>query len=276
MKERIQDLPDATYHAHPAIGASTAKLAHTSIRLYRDALDGVFEREDKGHLAVGRIAHMAILEPDRFRQQVVTTGPTNPKTGKEYGRDTNAWKDWEAANPGVIVVDPWIPLAIQRCPSEIRNRLASGASEESWFVRHSGLEMKARPDKVFGPIISDLKTIDRIEDARRAIFRNSYWFSDAWYRMVGKLLTGDRFTYDFIFVEKSPPHRWRIVTLSDQYAAWADRVVDDTVGKILRAMTTGDWEDDGPIHDEVPIPEFLVPQDVHAAADGSINVGDDD
>lgn len=269
-------LPSAHYHAHPGIGASTARLAHKSIRLYKDAVDGLIPSPDRGCLKIGTLVHMAVLEPDRFAAQVVTEGPINTKTGKPYGRDTNAFADWEAENPGKIVVEPFIKTMITRCPDEIRHRLAHGESEESWFAESGGLSMKARPDKLLGSVITDLKTCQDVDDARRDLFRHGYWFSDAWYRMVGKLVTGEVFSYDFVFAEKKAPFRWRIVSLSPQYSAWADKVVDDTIGKILLAMRTGIWDDDAPLHQEAAIPEFLISDDVTADADGSINLGDDE
>jgi len=267
-------LAESEYHANACIGASTAKLAHQSIRLYKDALKGIYKIEDKAHFQVGRLAHMAYLEPERFAAQVVSEGPINSKTGKEYGRDTNAWRDWAAENPGVIVVDPWIHLALDRCPGEIQHRLSAGESEESWFARRGNLSVKARPDKVCGNIISDLKTIDNINRAKSAIYKNGYWFSDAWYRMIGKLL-GKDYCYEFIFVEKTPPHRWRTIDLSPEFSSWADRQVEDTIAKIEHAMATGDWSDSSPVYQQCEIPEWLEDAAITADEDGSINLGEE-
>lgn len=270
----MQNMPAQEYHSHPSVGASTAKLAHKSIRLYKDAIEGILPNRDTSAQKIGTLVHMAVLEPERFAAQVVSEGPINPKTGNQYGRDTKAWAEWEAENPDKIVVDPFIRTMIARCPDEIRHRLAHGESEESWFSQIDRLGVKARPDKVFGCVITDLKTCQDVDLAARDIFRNGYWFSDAWYRMIGKLITGESFTYEFIFCEKNPPFRWRVVSMSPQYAAWADKTVDDTIGKILMAMQTGVWDDDAPLHKEIAIPEFLISEDITADADGSISLED--
>ena len=256
----IHNLPDHEYHAHAALGSTTAKLALRSMRLLRDRIDGIDKVTDKPHFQIGRLAHQMILEPGRFAELVTDKGPINEKTGQPFGRGTKAFAEWQAANPGITVVEPWLYLAFERMPDEVCRLLAGGECESSVFQSFNGLEIKCRPDHLIGAVITDLKTIGDVDDAERHITRMKYWFSHAWYRMVMKLETGKPHSKRFVFVEKSPPFRWRIVNLTADYVMWADDQVDRVVGEIAHAEKTGDWADKGELEVLASMPDFLDDQ----------------
>jgi hypothetical protein len=266
----IHDLPDTAYHARPEIGSTTAKLMLTSPQLFHDRRTGLDVFPDRPAFAIGRAAHAMVLEPDRFDELYTSKGPTNPRTGKPYGRETQAFTDWQEENPGLTVVDPWLYLALERMPQEVCEILSGGASEVSVFqdLPALGYGVKARPDYLRGTEISDLKTIDKIEDCERALHRYSYWFSHAWYRMAMKLETKQEHSMSFIFMEKSAPHRWKIVDLAQEYIVFADRRVDEIMGQIADGIRTGDWCDKSEIRSVAPIPSWLDPDAFTFTDDG--------
>lgn len=254
----IPNMPEADYHAHPSIGSSTAKLFTKSPTLFGDAIRGLYRTPDSPAFQIGRIVHMAVLEPDRFAEQVTSAGPINPKTGSPYGRDTKAWAEWQALNPGIIVVDKWVHLAIDRMPQVVADIYRDGVAESSAFVNFAcGVDAKCRPDWLAGTDITDLKTIDDVDRAEQSISRFKYWLSHAWYRAVMKQMTGKAHSMRFVFVEKKPPYRWRIVTLDAAYVTWADEQVDTLLGDLGQRLKNDDWSDSAEIAIEAPMPAYL-------------------
>lgn len=259
MHEIINNMTDTEYHAAPGISSTTAKLALKSMQLFGDKVRGILPAYDSPAFQVGRLAHMMILEPDRFAEQVVTCGPVNEKTGKQYGRDTKAFHDWQAENPGKTVVDPWLHLALDRMPGQVAELLTGGLAELSVFSDMTcGLRVKCRPDYLIDDQILDLKTCADVDAAEKNIQTYSYWFSHAWYRMT--MLSATKKTHDmrFIFVEKNPPHRWRVVSLSPEYVEYADNRCDELIGKISHAMKIDRFDDEGAIEVEAAIPKWFA------------------
>jgi hypothetical protein len=266
-------MPADAYHAHPAIGSTTAKNALKSLRLLKDTLDGIHRVADRPTFQLGRLCHQMVLEPDQFANCVVSQGPINPKTNAAYGRDTKAWAEWQDANPGLTVVDPWILRMLDRMPPEVQAVLAEpGISEGSAFAHiEDAFGAKCRPDRFTDAgEIYDLKTIDDLDQVDRAITRCSYWFSAGWYRRVMCELTGEKPPFMFIFAEKSAPHRWEIVTLDDDYLAFADAKVEQTIEQICNAYGSGDWSDGRPVRRVSFMPEWI--DTVTVGEDGSVSL----
>jgi hypothetical protein len=257
----IKNQPAEEYHAHPAIGSTTAKLALKSMQLFRDRQTGVYAVEDKAHFQVGRLAHMMLLEPARFAECVTTSGPINERTGAPYGRDTKAYAEWQKANPGLTVVDPWLHTAFLRMPEEVRTVLKGGETEVSAYQEIDGLPVKCRSDHLRGTVITDLKTIKDVDDWPREIRRRAYWFSAAWYRRVMLAETGKPHSFRLIFMEKNAPWRWRIVDLMADYSLYGDAKVERVMSDIRYANKYQDWSDTGDVMQIAELPEFMDESD---------------
>jgi hypothetical protein len=238
------------YHSDPSFGSSTAKLATKSLQLVRDRLDGIDTVPDRPHFQIGSIIHLAVLEPAKFAACVVSDGPINDKTGKPYGRDTQKFSDWQAANPDKMVVEPWIHTLLARMPAEVKEILKTGVAEASIYQTAAcGLPVKCRPDHLVDTAIWHLKTCLDIDRLERDIQKFEYWFADSWYRAVMLLETGKKHQSGFIFAEKKPPFRWRIAKIDADYAMYGDEVVAKTIGRLQVASVSGDWQD----HDEISV-----------------------
>lgn len=252
------DEPAEQYHQSAAIGSSRAKLAVTSLQLFKDAQDGLVRFPDKPCYQIGRLAHMMVLEPDRFASLVVKDGPINPNTGAPYGRNTKAFAEWQADNPTAHVVETWLYTLLGRMPDEVRDIFRDGRPEVSCRLTNElGLHVQCRPDWINGTDVWDLKTIDDIADIDKAVRKYLYWFSQEWYRSVLKSATGQAHGFTFIFAEKKPPHRWRIVPLSEEYCDLSAFYVQDTMERIAEAQRTGDWRDRKSVHYECHKPEWF-------------------
>ncbi len=267
----ITDMSAAEYHHHPAIGSTIAKRALRSMRWARDAIDGIDSTESTSALQLGTLCHMQILEPDRFAAQVTDRGPINQKTGEPYGRQTKAWAEWEAEHPGVIVVPSWMHLMLERMPQEICELFSSeSASEVSAIVDCVGWQAKCRPDLLSLHKLYDLKTIDDIDQIDRAINRYSYWFSAGWYRMVMSQALGCTMPWTWIFAEKRPPHRWRLVDMDETFCDFSDAKAAEVADAITTAFERDDWSDRQPVRKTVVLPEWM--DQVSVDAEGSISL----
>jgi len=265
--------PAHQYHANPATGSTSAKLARKSLRLYRDQLDGLIPREEKPCWQVGTIVHLRTLEPERYALTTRSQGPINAKTGKPYGRDSNAFADWQAANPAIIMVEPFIDAMCARMPAHVRDVLSSGVAEATVRVAYDDrLTVQCRPDWMRGGDDWDLKTIDDVDAWERQVRSFDYWFSAGWYKMVKRLAGLPDGQWRWIFAEKKPPYRWRVVRMSAAYLLRAEEEAERIVALISGAMKSGDWddEDEGEIVAELPM--HLDEQEVTINQEGGFDL----
>jgi hypothetical protein len=247
----IHGQPDTEYHADPHIGSTDAKLWIDSPQLFKDKQDGVVIRKDSRAFQLGRAAHLLFLQPDEFTK-AISTGPINEKTGKPYGPDTSAYSSWATMNPGKIVLGQRdlddLNRMQDRMPAQIKDILRpGGVAESSYYLTLAGVAVKCRPDWIIDGTIYDLKSIGNMADAEKHISKFKYWFSHAWYRMIVKAETGKTMPFRFIFAEKSPPYRWRIIDIDADWIGYADATVDRVLGEIAEAQRTGDYSDRGEV-----------------------------
>jgi hypothetical protein len=269
----ILDQPAAVYHAAPHIGSTTAKLLLTSPRLFADRMAGLDIDDDKPCFQIGRLAHQMVLEPDKFAECVVSEGPINEKTGKPYGRDTQAFARWQIENPNLTYVEPWLHTAIIRMPDEVGYIFKEGLAESSVYQEDSnGVKIKCRPDYLRGGTITDLKTIETVDQCDLEIDRRRYWLSHAWYRRVMQLESGKDHKFQFVFMEKRPPFRWRIRTLSQDYIDHADAEIDNVLETIHLCTQRNDWTDYSDINAETQLPARLANEAFEINADGQISL----
>ena len=249
----------ADYLANPGVGAHLAALMIESARLFRDRQTGMAPNPDRPCFQIGRLVHMAVLEPLRYAATVRSRGPINEKTGKAFGRDTKAWMDWQADNPDVIVPEPWLPLAIERMPAEVRECLRGTRREVSMYAEANGIAVKGRADALADGLIYDLKTIADIGDIDRDIAKHGYWFQAGWYAVVHELACGGIApAFEFIFMETAAPHRWRIVPMDADAMDYATDKARDVMAQIANRTAADDWIDDAPIRRPWLMPEWLL------------------
>lgn len=270
----IYDESHDAYHSNPAIGSTLAKLARKSLRLFYDVHSGLAPREDKGVYQVGRIVHMRVLEPDRYAETTVTRGPINEKTGNEYGRDTKAFAAWQAANPGLMVVESYIDLMCTRMPESVAEVLRDGKPEVTIRTPYSDhLTVQCRPDWLRDGDVWDLKTIDDVDNWERAVRRLDYWFSAGWYQMTMRAEGMTPKAWRWIFAEKTWPYRWRVVRMSQAYLDHAHeeacRIADD----LSVAFEEDEWSDDPESEIVAELPMDLADQgDFTITANGGISL----
>jgi hypothetical protein len=269
----IYDESHTDYHANPAIGSTLAKLARKSLRLFADVHTGLAPAIDRPAFQVGRIIHLRVLEPDRYAATVKTEGPINEKTGKSYGRDTQAFAKWQAENPEIIVVDPFMDTMCERMPDAIKDVFRDGKPEVSIRTEYNDfLTVQARPDWLRGGDIWDLKTIDDVDKWEGAVRRLDYWFSAGWYQMTMRADGLKPGAWRWIFAEKSWPYRWRVVRMSQAYLDHAHEEACKIADALSVAFEEDDWGDDQPDEIVAELPTELTDQEFSITSEGQINL----
>lgn len=255
------DEPFDVYHASGAIGSGAARDFLRSPRLYADRIAGL-RRPESSALVFGVAAHCLLLEPEHFSARVVV------RPDGHDGR-TKAGRAWLAENGGRASVSAAefadLSRMRERMPDEVRV-LFRGCAPEVTIRTHVdvdgvSLPVQARPDVYRSGCIPDLKTVDSIERAEASIYRYGYHIQAAWYRMVALRETGARHDFRLVFVEKQPPHRWRIYDLDAEYRMLGDEAVDRALIGIAARTKSGRWDDDGEVCQVASPPLWAITDD---------------
>lgn len=237
------DEPAHAYHSSGAIGSSLLRDFMRSPALFRDRKDGLRMKETDA-LLFGTATHLALLEPQRYAAQVVIRPEWVDCRTKEG-------KTWKSEQAGKLILSAEEGMHLQamhdRMPAEVRGLFAASRTEVTIRVDLDGLPLQCRFD-LWGDTNGDLKSIDQIENIDRCILKRGYHIQQRIYGRIEKEETGDTKPFKFLFVEKCPPYRWRIVTLDAEYLMMADTAIDAALDGIQERMVSNDWSDPGELH----------------------------
>lgn len=230
---RADELPAEIYHALPALSFSQLKILlddHAPVDWwYRSWLNpkrpGDDEETTKA-LLFGRAMHMLVLEPEVFR----TTYQQEPKhksTSKPYFIGAAPGGDWEVMHRirdnllGVGLAEQILkgckPEVSMHCHMEMPD---PQAPKEKW----RGHPVRCRFDIYKDTYACDLKFVEDVSDSAISnMFARYHYHNQAeWYLRIMKLCTGnDHQNFAFIFCEKSPPYKVRVVQVKEGPLAFA-------------------------------------------------------
>jgi hypothetical protein len=194
-------------------------------------------------MVLGSAAHKLILEGrQEFDRCYAVGAPINPKTGKEYGRDTQAFAKWEeeqrrdkGATLEFITTEQWY-LVSSMADSVMRHEeaqklLRTGVAEKVLRSDFEGVPVQSRLDWFTEidetPVIVDLKTCDDLDffeyDAKKFL----YGIQFAFYQQILFRAMCDAFKTEAaapakvyaIAVEKREPFRCGVFSVSDSVLA---------------------------------------------------------
>ena len=229
--EYLLDIPAEEYHAATKENKYTTSHRLNLFRrcpaLYHKHITGEIVEGDTAAFLMGRAVHVLTIEGEaRFAEDyLVADGPTNPKTGKPYGRETRAFKEWADAQPRPVIGTEDAALMgkladavhAHKAAAEI---LSAGFAEATVRAVWDGEPVQARLDWVDPErgILADLKTCQDVDRFPFDIRDFGYVTQLAFYKRVLELagFAGKALRAYLIAVEKKEPYRVAVVEL---YAA---------------------------------------------------------
>lgn len=232
--------PAAVYHAKATDHLSSHQLAdfRRCPKLYRRKQIGLVQQRDSTAYALGRAAHVLILEGrKRFEAEFAVGGPINPKTGQPFGTQTKAFAEWAASIGKPVLSDADAALLKQMRASVhdhvfARELLRSGVAEGVVRAEYGGVPCQARIDwinPVDGRGIVDLKTCADLDDFERDVHRYGYVHQMAFYRELVVEACGVELEVHLVAIEKREPYRCGVWQLSRRLL---DRAADENLAAI--------------------------------------------
>ncbi len=249
----ILDIPAGEYHEDAREGRYLTSHLLGDFRncpeLYHRKTTGKIKETDSPAYALGRAAHCLILEgPGAFAEQyLISDGPVNPKTGVPYGRQTNAYLQWVAAQDKEIVGVKDYGFIVKLQESVSRHSAAAlllgeGRPEGTVRCQYCGIACQIRMDwynPEFG--IVDLKTCDDIRYFESDFRKYGYAHQMAFYQAVLATVAGGGAPVHMIAVEKREPYRCGVWLLSDEMLDECRRDNEAAIARLRKCLDTDSW-----------------------------------
>lgn len=211
----IYDRPASEYYADPAIGGTALRDALRSpLHFWARHLDPARELKETPAMRLGTLAHLAILEPERWESETIIAPAVDRRT--KAGKET--WAEFIEKSAGKEIVSAEDAATVESIVDAVGSHrgagaLLKGAATEvslDWRDGSTGALCKGRMDAVARhDVIVDIKTC---QDASPKAFERSianfgYHIQAAHYIDGYEAATGVRpRAYVWIAVESSAPH----------------------------------------------------------------------
>lgn len=265
------DMSDAQYQALPALRWSTLKAGLTSPRHLLHALNET--RPDTPALRLGRLYHVALLQPETLRDVVVIVPDEFvTRTGISSGAKARAWlaehttadhvvaSDAELAAISVIADDIY-----EHAPSRSLMNQCPGREVTCIWIEDTvagPVACKARADMIGPDTLADLKTW-----SPRSGLTARAWGSEVWHRayhaQMGFYSRGFRqFGYScrdwsWLVVDKRTPTDLAVWTLDGTGMEVGDAMAREALEVYATATRDGHWPGAQPEAGEVSLPRYV-------------------
>lgn len=246
--------PEEAYHARSKSGEMLsshmlAKFQEMPFK-YSALIHGLCKEPDKAEYEFGRAAHKMILEGrEAFNTEyVVNDGPLNPKTGKTYGRETQAYQKWRAEQAGTVITEAEFS-EIKKMNGSILShpeipQLLTGRGVAEGVVRAEvdGVQCQIRMD-YFDPEVGilDLKTCRDIRFFEYDMRSFGYAFQMAFYRSVLRAASGRNYPVVMIAVDKTEFHVSGYWVIPAAELDVAERINSAAIRRLKECRETGKW-----------------------------------
>jgi hypothetical protein len=217
------------------------------------------DRTDTLSLRIGRAAHVATLEPERFALEYEVW-----RGGKRQGGDWNQFLDSLPPNAAVLSLSEYekawrVREAVMSHPAA-KAYLRDGQAEQTitWTDADTGLACKARIDYLLPGLVIDLKTAKDISERgfSRAAAQYLYHAQAAHYTTSVK---AERMV--FICVENQPPFDVAVRELDDD-GLWAGEcLMKALLLKVKQCQESGEWPGAYPAATPLTMPAWVFPSD---------------
>ena len=243
--------PAEEYHAKSAeyVGSHGLGDFRQCPLLFRKRQLGLIEQVDRPAFLVGRATHVRVLEGrDVYQRQFAVGGPINPKTGKPYGSNTNAYAEWAAVQGKPVLTAEQTQLIESMAVGVAMNDhavdlICNGQAEGVARATYEGVPCQIRLDWFNpAPDIVDLKTCDDLTYFEADARRYGYAYQMAFYRSVLALVTGGELVpAHIIAVEKKEPFRCGVWRVTDDTLAIAKQENEAAIRRWLACRQHDEW-----------------------------------
>lgn len=246
-----ENVSDEIYFAWPAVNNSSLSYAARSLAHYR------FRPPSPATVSqlYGSMVHCGLLQPEKLAERYeVIPDLINKRTGKEFGKNTDAYLNYIMENKEKYQRD-----VVTKSDFATMHRMAQalwandfarehicghGKSEVAvvWIDYESGVLCKAKCDRWNGNgVISDLKTTIDASDFERSIAKYSYHRQAAMYSDGMRAATGKEHAFAIVAVEKEEPFGCRGAFVSRDAIAQGRREYKRLLLGIAEARITDVW-----------------------------------
>jgi exodeoxyribonuclease VIII len=224
------------------------------------------EQKDTPALKLGRLAHLAALQPDLCRETVFVAPDCDRRT--KAGKETyEAFVSGLPLNAEVIDADTAEKIAgIAKAAHGAFAKLGVSKehyiAEQAVFGQMNGVDIKGRPDlvtKIEGSdaeYIIDIKTCQSAdhESFARDVANYKYHLQAAFYGALRN--TGRNFI--IVAIEKEPPYAWRIYTLNEETYQMGVKLMNEAVNIYKMCNLFNTWSGYTQEVSELTLPKWAI------------------
>lgn len=205
------------------------------------------ESEETASQRLGTLAHMAILEFDRFKKTVKAIDGHRGKTEVKAAIASAEAEGWYVCKPDEYQDAMRMAKAVLNDP-DAKALLSNGVAERSirWTDPETGVMLKCRPDYLRNDgIVVDLKTYDDLSESnvQRQIHKMLYHWQSAHYLngVNGALKLKERSTmFAHIFVD-TKAFVCRVFVLDDASLEKANSEIRPLINAYAECLKTNNW-----------------------------------
>lgn len=269
IPQDVLAMSEEAYRSAPGVNKSTLWEIRKSPAHYRYAIS--HPTEDTPALRFGRAFHMALLQPDLFKETYVLA----PDFDRRFKAGREAYAEFmiKSANKELIsetdygTIESMIISIMENPDTEGSFKHTFNEVPLFWDDESTGLRCKARLDAVEGLekghyVIRDLKTCS---DASTNAFmkdaiKYGYDVQAAHYIRGLKAITkADKVDWEFIAIEKKPPYAVNVVRCGADFLDRGTWQLIDLMDRLKTCMDTDTWPGYGT--NELVLPEWAAMPD---------------
>lgn len=270
MKAEILQLTREQYDALEGVNFSTLKhLKRSPAHYHAELLKTKLQKDDEDTDArrLGRVTHVAMIEPERFASMVAVWDG-----GRRAGKE---WETFKAQHKGkeLITLEQYNQaIAMSRAVrsnEKLAYYLRKGKAELTIRWECEGVVCKSRIDFVSGVMVPNtLVDIKTAQDASPRAFGRAAWDFDyvmqaAMYSDAYHAATGDRLRYLLGAVEKSPPYVAAPYWVAEELIDYGRNQYRELLVKLKTCREQNNWhgyaEDDEVL--ALQLPPWAIPAD---------------
>lgn len=284
-------VPAEEYFGLPGTSITRLKELRRSPQHYQH---GLVAPKQSAPLALGRAAHTAVLEPERFVSEYAVWARRS-ESGNLCPRNGQHWDKFQAQYPGrsIITEDEAIDAlgiqhAIRECPAAMRY-LESGEPEVVMRWQMAGRECRGRIDWLTPPMpgsrvvhefddegddrvrieeLPPMRTIVGLKtsvDCRHFKFgaqaaKFGYHLQWAFYEDGYKVLKGEQVRLVEIVVESAPPYAVAVYEITEDIREQGRVEYEELLKLLDECELTDQWPGPQPIEEPLTLPTWAYPQ----------------